>query len=123
MGRGWCCSYDFSFRVFIWYLHSRHDKSLKFYSECIVHVESDRRFEIQPRVSVDSLYTLKIAAITEIAGVGVPIVSLELVADDMQQHQFVRVMADWYAAIAGIFGLSACALLLGAATTIYRYDT
>lgn len=55
---------------------------------------SERRFEIQPRMSTDSLYALKNAAI---AGLGVAIVSSWLVADDIQQRRLVQLMPEWCA--------------------------
>lgn len=56
---------------------------------------SEHRFEIQPRMSTDSLYALRNAAL---AGLGVAIVSSWLVKEDIQQQRLVQLMADWRAA-------------------------
>lgn len=56
---------------------------------------SEHRFEIQPRMSTDSLYALRNAAL---AGLGVAIVSSWLVKEDIQQQRLVQLMPDWRAA-------------------------
>jgi DNA-binding transcriptional LysR family regulator len=53
------------------------------------------RFPIHPRMSTDSLYAMRAAAL---AGVGACIISAWLVADDLEQGRLVHVAEDWRAA-------------------------
>ncbi|MCK9688069.1 LysR family transcriptional regulator [Scleromatobacter humisilvae] len=53
------------------------------------------RFPIAPRMSTDSLYALRTAAVT---GVGVAIASAWLVADDIAQGRLVHLAPQWRAA-------------------------
>ena len=55
----------------------------------------DARFPISPRMSTDSLYALRTAALM---GVGVAIVSAWLVADDIAQGRLVHLAPPWRAA-------------------------
>jgi DNA-binding transcriptional LysR family regulator len=55
----------------------------------------EARFAIRPRMSTDSLYALRTAAI---AGVGVAIVSAWIVADDLAQGRLRHVAPQWHAA-------------------------
>lgn len=55
----------------------------------------DARFAIVPRMSTDSLYALRTAAVT---GVGAAIVSAWLVADDLAQGRLVHIAPQWRAA-------------------------
>ncbi|MBI3380612.1 MAG: LysR family transcriptional regulator [Aquabacterium sp.] len=61
------------------------------------HIErgEQRRIAIRPRVSTDSLYALRSAALQ---GLGVCIGSTWLLADDIQQGRLVRLAPDWCAA-------------------------
>jgi DNA-binding transcriptional LysR family regulator len=54
----------------------------------------DTRFAIRPRMSTDSLYALRTAAL---AGVGAAIVSAWLVADDLAEGRLVHVAPQWQA--------------------------
>ncbi len=53
------------------------------------------RFPIAPRISTDSLYALRTAAVT---GVGAAIVSAWVVADDLAQGRLVHLAPQWRAA-------------------------
>ena len=55
----------------------------------------DVRFPIAPRMSTDSLYALRTAAV---AGVGAAIASAWLVADDLAQGRLVHIAPQWRAA-------------------------
>jgi DNA-binding transcriptional LysR family regulator len=56
---------------------------------------NDVRFPIAPRMSTDSLYALRTAAV---AGVGAAIASAWLVADDLAQGRLVHIAPQWRAA-------------------------
>lgn len=55
----------------------------------------ERRFAIKPRMSTDSLYAVRNAALS---GLGVGIVSAWMVADDIAQGRLLHLAPDWRAA-------------------------
>ena len=63
----------------------------------LAHVDGgqEARFAIRPRMSTDSLYALRTAAI---AGTGLAIVSAWIVADDLAQGRLHHVAPQWHAA-------------------------
>jgi len=64
---------------------------------CLTHQQhgQQQRFDIQPRLSTDSLYALRNAAL---AGLGVGIASAWIVQDDLRAGRLLHVVPDWQAA-------------------------
>lgn len=81
---------------------------------------SERRFEILPRMSTDSLYAWRNTAVAIGCGGRAVLVSSRRYTAASLSAVNTRIVC---ATIAGLSSFSPCAVLPSAAATIYRYDT